>query len=1268
MFQQSLYHILLISYFAVRHRARHVLSVISLPHFFLLSLCLISFLFISTSVQAQERLALNPKKPLSQYIIDNWATAEGLPSKTLTTVLQTKDGYLWIGTYNGLLQFDGAKFKTYTKEQFPVFKTNSFTEITENKEGVLYVGTGASGLFKFEHGVFTKIGGAKGANRPVESIFFAENGSIWVGTRGDGVYIYNTEDAAPVKFTKQPSLNNISVSAIVKDQKDNKWLATEGNGLVKMGQEGVKTFTTEDGLCSDQVMDVFVDDEGIIWISTTKGVNYIDEQGLKTLKGTKNFPINRIIEDAYHSIWIASTKGVFRLNGQSKDLEFISDKDGLPHRNIIDINTDREGSIWMASYRAGLCRLKDARFENFSIKNGLSAKTISSVAELQSKSILVATGAGKLHLIEDNQVKDVRIKTFLSNNRIKHLNQDSKGNVLVSTYSGLLMLKPNGQEKLYDIKAGLSDNQARVSFEDSKGNIWIGTRAGGVTHLNTDTEEITVFDRSKQLSSNFIMAIEEDKEGNMLFGLNDAGVDIMKPDGTIKNYNIEHFGSNLIFNFHVDHDNNIWVATNAGISLIKPEGSVTRFTTSEGMYSEIIFDILEDQHHTLWFTSSAGVFSIPKQQFFNIESGQRKKLEYKQYGPEDGMLEKECTGATQSEIGTDGKMYFPTLGGLSIFDPTYAIAAIPEPPVYVNDLVVDGQPINLYQNQIELGSDVKRLTFGFTGLNLTSPHQLSFQYQLEGYEGDWVDAGNERQAVYTQISPGKHTFKVRVSHKNGIWNQTIARLSFTRTPHFTETFFFYVLILLGFLAIAYVIYLWRVKRISARNRELENIVAQRTEQITKQHDKLELAYNDIRTVSTIGQEVTSTLDIDQLIHIVYENVKTLMKADIFGIALLNKQKKHLEFRNLIRVNEISESHIERLSDKFYLSVQCLENKTPILINSAEKEYPELATYLQAVKRTKEEDSQSAIYVPLSIEGEAVGVLTVQSFTEDAYRQQHLTILQALASYISVALDNSRIYEEIKLKNHQITNSIRYAETIQQAVLPAIGKMNEALHEYFIIYRPKDIVSGDFYWFSHQGDRIYIAVVDCTGHGVPGAFMSMIGSSLLDEIVNVEKVEDPAVILQQLHRSIRTALKQEESGNDDGMDVALCLLEPSDDFKTKVTFSGAKRPLYYSNKGALHEVKGVNKSIGGIKTNTKKSFKNQEFILQSGDTLYLTSDGLVDQNGPDGSRFGTNKFLELLQNAIPLDLDGQQTMILRALENHQKFFDQRDDITVIGVRV
>ena len=294
--------------------------------------------------------------------------------------------------------------------------------------------------------------------------------------------------------------------------------------------------------------------------------------------------------------------------------------------------------------------------------------------------------------------------------------------------------------------------------------------------------------------------------------------------------------------------------------------------------------------------------------------------------------------------------------------------------------------------------------------------------------------------------------------------------------------------------------------------------------------------------------------------------------------------------------------------------------------------------------------------------------------------------------------------EISFQNTQIKSSINYAKTIQQAILPIEESISENLNN-FIIYRPKDVVSGDFYWFTVVKDipllkeveyLKFIAAVDCTGHGVPGAFMSMIANTLLNDIINKDKIYSPKDILSKLNSEIRKSLKQDITENRDGMDICLCRIDEKQHKDTtqtnstlknsnqtnstlknsnltnyKITFAGAKRPLYYykSQEKELVRQKGDRKSIGGIiiKEN-KEIFTNQEIILQQNDLIYLTTDGYIDQNNKKRKRFGTKKFENILNKIANMELSEQKQILETELDKWQNNEKQRDDITVIGIKI
>jgi len=263
-------------------------------------------------------------------------------------------------------------------------------------------------------------------------------------------------------------------------------------------------------------------------------------------------------------------------------------------------------------------------------------------------------------------------------------------------------------------------------------------------------------------------------------------------------------------------------------------------------------------------------------------------------------------------------------------------------------------------------------------------------------------------------------------------------------------------------------------------------------------------------------------------------------------------------------------------------------------------------------------------------------------------------------------------EQLREKNEQIMDSIRYAQHIQDAILPLPEYLAAALPDHFVIFRPCHIVSGDFYWCHREGGRVILAVVDCTGHGVPGAFMSMIGGSLLRSIVVERRMTDPATILEHLNIGVRTTLQQgsERLGAQDGMDACLCVI---DEATGAVSFAGAKRPLYHvrARDGAgseLIEVKGDRSSIGGRQREQQRLFTSRPLHTAPGDMLYLTTDGFADQNGASGKRFGSERLNGLLRTVASMPTSEQRQKLLSELEEHQREEKQRDDITIVGFRV
>jgi|GEM_PF-971339 len=260
------------------------------------------------------------------------------------------------------------------------------------------------------------------------------------------------------------------------------------------------------------------------------------------------------------------------------------------------------------------------------------------------------------------------------------------------------------------------------------------------------------------------------------------------------------------------------------------------------------------------------------------------------------------------------------------------------------------------------------------------------------------------------------------------------------------------------------------------------------------------------------------------------------------------------------------------------------------------------------------------------------------------------------------------YQKIEERNNAFMQSVKYAKKIQQAILPNQLQLKKAFAENFILYLPKDVVSGDFFWFTKLGKKVFVACVDCTGHGVPGAFMSLIGSSLLNQIVNEQKITEPNHILENLHTSVVKALKQRETTNIDGMDLSICVFETWENGDITLEFSGAKSSVYYYRNNELHELKGDRKAIGGSQNHHILNFSCQKVTLHRGDCVYMTTDGFEDAPNPKRKKFGTKRIKELLQKNSSKPLETQKEVLSKALEDHHSGTLQRDDITFIGLRM
>jgi serine phosphatase RsbU (regulator of sigma subunit) len=459
---------------------------------------------------------------------------------------------------------------------------------------------------------------------------------------------------------------------------------------------------------------------------------------------------------------------------------------------------------------------------------------------------------------------------------------------------------------------------------------------------------------------------------------------------------------------------------------------------------------------------------------------------------------------------------------------------------------------------------------------------------------------------------------------------------------------------------------WRDEKII----DLNNNFAELKQMLNKKNELISDSNKKIQTLSKIGKKVIKALTFDEIVEIVYRRINRIMDAPIFGIGRINlKDSNFVDFWGYERKDDKPIRYSVNIDEMNRFSAWCIRNGKKIFIKNLKTE---AFNYIENPNENYSgpDIPQSLVYIPLFEDKKVNGFVVAKNYKPDAFSDVHVSLLRNLAIYISIAIKNADMFQKIQTQNENIKASIKYGLTIQNSILPA-KDMIDKYHESFIVYKPKDIVSGDFYWFSDKlpGSRTIFSVIDCTGHGVPGAFMSMIANMILNDVVNKTNIYKPSKILEFIDSSLKYILGPNNTY--DGMDISMCLFEKRENGEIKLTFSGAKMDIYcYTNQDKkLTELKADRRSIGYIKSRRiNNQFTDAEITLNKGDLIYFFTDGIIDQPSPMKKKFGTKRFVELLTQLAPQPLDEQKKAIEKELNQHMQYQDQRDDITIVGMKI
>jgi len=807
---------------------------------------LLAGLLLSTNA-----LALDPGRALTQARLSVWTNESGLPQNTIDAIVQTRDGYLWMGTEEGLVRFDGIRFVVTDRQSAPALRSSFISSLFEARDGTLWIGTYGGGLARMRDGRVEAFHPEQlGADR-LREMHATADGAIFAATAGGGLLRIDGEKLT--RFTARDGLPTDRLWAIEDDGAGGLWVATHGGGVVRWRDGRVQQkLTTAEGLPNDFARAILRDADGTLWIGTDGGgvAAWRDGAILRTLTTADGLPSNLIRtlhRDHDGSLWIGTDGGLARWRGARA--EAVGVAEGLPSPLIRAVAEDREGSLWVGT-TGGVARLSDTRFLSFTRKEGLPVDATRAVLEDRDGRIWVGTEGGGLCTIHPAPVRCLTTRDGLPHDSVYALALARDGGLWVGTDGGGAVRVRDG--KVAETVPALPNSRVRALVETDDGTLWIST-TGGLAHVRGG--QVT---RVAELDGRQLRPLLALPDGTLFVGTDGAGlwrVDARTLRATLVTAAGRGLESDRVFSLAADADGGaIWIGTSGGglSRLDLATGSVRTLTRRDGLHDDVVFQVVDGgAGGDLWMTSNRGLYRVSRDRVLAAMKGtvdrhpdaersegegsprprsfpfaslrvrmtSESDLAGTVYSGTDGMPSAECNAAFPAAIrARDGRLWVSTARGIAVADPRANRRNLLPPPVHVEEVRIDGDPAPAGPLRVPPGT--QRLELRYTALGLRAPERVTFRYLLEGYDRDWVDAGTSRVAHYTRLAPGGYTFRVTAANEDGVRSAAEARLGVTVDPRWFETWWARLAgIVLGAAAI------WGAMR-ARRNQELAGMAAQ----------------------------------------------------------------------------------------------------------------------------------------------------------------------------------------------------------------------------------------------------------------------------------------------------------------------------------------------------------------------------------------------------------------------------------------------------------
>lgn len=752
--------------------------------------------------------ALEPGTDSTHYGHDVWDSEAGLPQNSVQVILQSRDGYFWLGTQEGLARFDGVRFTVFDTRNTPAMKDDWVQALCETRDGTLWIGT-LTGLARRRNGRFESVSEGTALERAlVGSLLEGRDGTLWIGSsaglahiRGEKLTVLGEKEGFPQE----------RIRSLYEDDAGALWFGLP-YGLARLGDGKLDIRTTKAGFPG---MPFAVEGDGGrgLWVGTVRGLVHVQDGSTRLYAqkdGLTAGPARAVYRDRQGDVWVGTGDGLFRLHDGR--FERTSTANGLSSDRIFSLYGDREGSLWVGTVDGGLNRLKSQRVVNYTRREGLSDDKIWTVFEDHGGTLWVGSADGNLDRMRPGRSAFEHVAGLGAT--VLSVAEDPRGDLWVGTQgAGLVQLRDGRPKKRYTMAEGLPGDWITSLCVDREGALWIGTAGNGIAR--SENGKLRVYHVKDGLPSEQIFSISLDRAGDLWIGTFGGGVARLH-DGQFTTYTTrDGLAHDIVISIYQDSEGTHWFATRGGLSRLRG-GRFTTYRQKEGLFHDAVQRVVEDGRGYLWMTSNRGIFRVQQAELAAAGAG-GGRIHPVAFNTANGMRSAECNNAEHGVWRSrDGRLWFATVKGLAMADPA-RIELNPVPPaVVIEEVLSGGEAAETQGDGVRLLPGRSDLEFRYTAFNYSNPTSVRFRYRLEGLESRWIEAGARRTAYYTHLPPGRYRFRVLACNEDGVWNETGAVLPIRLEPRFYQTAWFRGLAVLGIALSGLLFHRLRVRRIEAR--------------------------------------------------------------------------------------------------------------------------------------------------------------------------------------------------------------------------------------------------------------------------------------------------------------------------------------------------------------------------------------------------------------------------------------------------------------------